>query len=49
LGVHVRLLSLKREARANTKNLKKEITRTQRLVVKSARSVRRVARKLGNP
>jgi signal transduction histidine kinase len=44
LGINIRLFSLKQEARNNTKGLKKEIASTQRLVVKSARSVRRVAR-----
>ena len=44
LGINVRLLSLKQEARSNTQGLKKEIASTQRLVAKSARSVRRVAR-----
>ena len=48
LGINVRLLSLKQEARSNTKGLKNEIASTQRLVVKSARSVRRVARKFGS-
>jgi len=43
LGINVRLLMLKQEARVNTKGLKNEIASTQRLVVKSARSVRRVA------
>lgn len=47
LGINVRLLSLKREARLNTHGLKNEIAGAQRLVVKSARSVRRVARELG--
>jgi signal transduction histidine kinase len=41
LGINVRLLSLKQEARTNTKGLKNEIASTQRLVVKSAKSVRR--------
>jgi signal transduction histidine kinase len=44
LGINTRLLSLKREARANTDGLKNEIASTQRLVIKSAKSVRRVAR-----
>ena len=44
LGINARLLSLKQEARANTHGLKNEIATTQRLVAKSARSVRRVAR-----
>ena len=48
LGINVRLLSLKREAGVNTKQLKNEIANTQRLVVESARTVRRVARGLGS-
>jgi two-component system sensor histidine kinase DegS len=48
LGINVRLLSLKQEALSNTKSLKNEIASTQRLVVNSARSVRRVAREFGN-
>ena len=44
LGINVRLISLKQEARNNTKGLKNEIASTQRLVIKSAKSVRRVAR-----
>lgn len=44
LGINVRLLSLKQEARSNTKGLKNEIASTQRLVVSSAKSVRRAAR-----
>jgi signal transduction histidine kinase len=43
LGINVRLLALKRGTRISTKGLKKEIASTQRLVVKSAKSVRRVA------
>jgi len=46
LGINVRLLSLKQKARSNTNGLKHEIASTQRLVVKSARSVRRFAREL---
>jgi len=48
LGINVRLLSLKQEARSNTAGLKNEIASTQRLVVNSARSVRRVAREFGS-
>jgi signal transduction histidine kinase len=44
LGINVRLLSLKQESRINTKELKLEIASTQRLVAKSASSVRRVSR-----
>jgi signal transduction histidine kinase len=44
LGINVRLLSLKQESQVNTKGLKSEIISTQRLVAKSASSVRRVAR-----
>jgi signal transduction histidine kinase len=40
--------SLKQEARLNHKGLKNEIAGTQRLVVKSVKSVRRVARELGD-
>jgi signal transduction histidine kinase len=44
LGINVRLLSLKQESHNNSKGLKNEIASTQRLVAKSVRSVRRVAR-----
>ena len=47
LGINVRLLTLKQESRVNTKGLKSEIASTQRLVARSARSVRRVAREFG--
>jgi signal transduction histidine kinase len=48
LGINVRLVSLKQEARGNTKGLTNEIASTRRLVLKSAKSVRRVARKFRN-
>jgi signal transduction histidine kinase len=48
LGINVRLLSLKQEARVNHKGLKNDIAGTQRLVTKSAQSVRRVAREFGS-
>jgi signal transduction histidine kinase len=48
LGINVRLLSLKHEARSNTQGLKSEIAGTQRLVAKPAQSVRRAARKFKN-
>jgi len=44
LGINVRLLSLKREARSNHSGLKTEIATTEQMVAKSARSVRRVAK-----
>jgi signal transduction histidine kinase len=47
LGINVRLLSLKREARVNSMGLKKEIASTQLLVANSAKSVRQVGRKIG--
>jgi len=47
LGINVRLLSLKEHARNNTKGFKAEIASTQRLVLQSAKSVRRVAREIG--
>ena len=48
LGINVRLLSLKQEARSNTAGLRNEIASAQRLVTKSAKSVRRAAREFGN-
>ncbi len=48
LGINVRLHSLKQEARNNTAGLRNEIASTHRLVVKSARSMRRVARDFKN-
>jgi len=48
LGINVRLLSLKAEARINTRGLKNEIAGTQQLVAKSAQSVRQAARKFKN-
>jgi signal transduction histidine kinase len=48
LGINVRLLTLKQEARSNTKGLKNEIASTQQLVLTSAKSVRRVARQFGS-
>jgi signal transduction histidine kinase len=46
LGINVRLLSLKQKARGNTKGLKNEIDKTQRLVLQSAKSVRLFAHEL---
>jgi len=48
LGINVRLVSLKQEARINTKGFKKEIASTRQLVVQSARSARRVIHEFGN-
>jgi signal transduction histidine kinase len=48
LGINVRLLTLKQEARSSSKGLKNEIASTQRLVAKSARSVRQAGRKIGS-
>jgi len=45
LGINVRLLTLKKAAKANTKGLKESITSTQQLMEKSAKSVRQAARK----
>jgi signal transduction histidine kinase len=47
LGINVRLLSLKQQARNSTTGFKNEIASTRRLVVESAKSVRRVARQIG--
>ena len=46
LGINVRLISLKQRGRHSTRSLKNEIASTQRLVVNSARTVRRFAREL---
>jgi len=46
LGINVRLLSLKQNARTNNGGIKKEIASTQRLVLQSAGTVRRFARGL---
>ncbi len=48
LGINVRLHSLKRESKLNTRGLKNEIASTQRLVLSSTKSVRRAARKFSN-
>ena len=48
LGINVRLLSLKQEARKHSKGLKSDIATTQRLVLHSVRSVRRVAREINS-
>jgi signal transduction histidine kinase len=45
LGINVRLLTLKQGARSNTRGLENAIAGTQRLVAKSAQSVRQAARK----
>ncbi len=47
LGLNVRLLSLKQEARNNGNGLKNTIANTQRLVAKSTRSARQVGRTIG--
>lgn len=48
LGINVRLLLLKQAARGKAKGLKNQIVSAQRLVVKSATLVRRLARELDN-
>jgi signal transduction histidine kinase len=47
LGIDVRLLTLKKGAKVNTKGLKKEIASTQRLVGESVRITSRFAREFG--
>lgn len=49
LGINVRLLSLKNEARTSTKGFHDEITSTQQLVLQSAKFVRQFARGLRTP
>jgi len=48
LGINVRLLSLQQNARNNHGGIKKEIASTQRLVLQSAGTVRRLARGLAS-
>ena len=48
LGINVRLLALKEEARQNTRGLKKEIAGTQLLVADSVMKVRKAAKGLRN-
>jgi signal transduction histidine kinase len=47
LGINVRLRNLREQAKTGARGLKKEISSTQQLVVKSSQSVRRVAREFG--
>jgi hypothetical protein len=47
LGIHVRLLVLKNEAAASHANLAKEIALTRRLVMKSLKTICRLARTSG--
>jgi len=46
LGINVRLLALKQESRSNADDLKGKISNAQKLMRKSAHSVRRVAAQL---
>lgn len=47
LGINVRLLTLKQEARFNADSLRKEIADTRRLVQKSMQSIKRFTREFG--
>jgi len=47
LGINVRLVTLKQAAAVNTKDLKKEIASTQRVVEKSEKTLSRFADELG--
>jgi signal transduction histidine kinase len=49
LGINVRMQVLKKEARRNDEDLKNEIADTQKLVLQSEQSVRRVGRELRMP
>jgi two-component system sensor histidine kinase DegS len=49
LGINIRLLSLKQNARTTNGGLEQEIASTQRLVLESAGTVRRIARGLASP
>jgi len=47
LGIHIRLLTLKKESAVNAHGLQKEIVSTQRLVDESVNSIRLFAREFG--
>ena len=47
LGIHVRLLTLKKSAKANTGSLKKEIASTQWLVKQSVQTINQFAHEVG--
>jgi len=49
LGIHVRLLALKKEAAANHSGLTKEITITQRLVEQSMKTIKQFVNEYGIP
>lgn len=49
VGINVRLLTLKKAAKANSGCLKKEIASTQQLVRQSVRTIHRFAREFGLP
>jgi signal transduction histidine kinase len=46
LGINVRLLTLKKEAALNAKGFKQEIARTERLVSKAEKNIKRFAREM---
>lgn len=48
LGIHVRLLALKKEVSESNEDFKKEIAITQRLVEKSTRTIKHFAREFGH-
>ena len=48
VGINVRLLTLKQEMRSSAKRLKNDIASTQRLVMRSATTVRRAAREFAS-
>jgi signal transduction histidine kinase len=47
LGIHIRLLTLKKEAEVNALGLRKEIVSAQRVVDKSVKTIERFAREFG--
>ena len=49
LGIHVRLLALKKDAAVSNAGLTKEISTTQRLLEKSVKTINRFAREFGTP
>ena len=47
LGINVRLLTLKKEAASKARSFKQSIARTQRLVDRSVKTIKRFAREFG--
>ena len=49
LGIHVRLIALKKEVKVSQANVSRELAMTQRLISKSVTIIKRLAKEFGNP